>query len=193
MPTETVFSEYEVRKMGLNFPDAKGGEPKSFVCECIGSSEEELDVKTVTKNCRGVPAKERTRGTGAGTLKVSLHCPYELFHALYGMTSEGLKDGVWSYGQKCLHPVVCVTQMVFDEDDNVKYKAYPKCTVKSGMARKTENGADEVAEIEIEISVMPDSDGQGMYEALESELTDDGLKAEWLEKFTSELAKKVTA
>ncbi len=193
MPTETVFSEYEIRKMGLNFPAADNAEATSFVCECIGSSEEEMDVKTVTKNCRGVPAKERTKGTGAGTVKVSMHCPYELYHRLYGMTNDGLKDGIWSYGQKCLHPVLCVTQMVLDEDGNVKYKAYPKCTVKSGMARKTENGADEVAEIELEISVRPDSDGQGMYEALESQLTDDELKSEWLEKFTSDLAKKVAA
>ena len=32
-----------------------------------------------------------------------------------------------------------------------------------------------------------------MYEALESQLTDDELKSEWLEKFTSDLAKKVAA
>lgn len=190
---ETVFSEYEVYRQGFIFPGTDDLETDNVVVKCIGSSEEELEVKTVQKMCRGSVSKERTKGTGNGTLKISLHCPYELFHRLYGMTTEGLADGVWAYGADCLHPVVGVTQLIQDEDGNIKYKAYPNCTVKSGMARKTENGADEVAEIELEISIMPDDNDRGMYEALESELTDKTVAEQWMTAFTPELVKKKTA
>lgn len=191
---ETVFSEYEVYRMGVIFGSVTdGAEPENYQVPCIGSSEEELEVRTVTKKCRGTVSKERTQGTGAGTLKVSLHCPVELFRRLYGMTTEGLADGVWAYGKNCLHPVVCITQHVKDEDGNIKYKAYPKATIKSGMARKTENGADEVAEIELEISIMPDDTDNGMYESLKDDLTDEGIIEKWMTAFTPDLVKKKTA
>lgn len=191
--SETVFSEYEVYRQGFIFPaTTEGGDPDSVVVKCIGTSEEALDVKTVTKKCRGVPAKERTRGTGSGSLKLSLHCPLALFRRLFGMKTEGLADGVWAYGANCLHPEFATTQLVEDEDGNVKYKAYPRCSIKSGMARKVENGADEVAEIELEISISPDANDEGVYEALKSELTDESIEEKWMTAFTPELVKKAT-
>ena len=71
-----------------------------------------------------------------------------------------------------------------------KFKAYPNCIMQSGVARSIENGAEEVAEIEMEVSVMPDEEGFGLYEALESELTDETAKTTWMTAFTPELVKK---
>ena len=51
--TEKVFSEAEVRKLGIKI----AGAAKADVNECVGSAEEELEVKTVTKKCRGVCRK----------------------------------------------------------------------------------------------------------------------------------------
>lgn len=191
MSKSTVFSEYEVDRIGVNFPEDTGFD--SYSVPCVGSADEEMEVKTTSKKCRGVVAKEVTRPTGAGTLKLSLHCPIELYRRIFNMQSDGLADGVYRYGQDCIHPRFTVTEHVTDEDGNVKYKAYPVVTVKSGIARKVENGADEVAEIELELSIMPDEHNNGLYEALDSDLTDEDIKAKWMDSFTPELVKKAVA
>jgi len=54
-------------------------------------------------------------------------------------------------------------------------------------------GAEEVAELELEIGVMPDSYGNGMYEAVVSELTDASLKNTWMTAFTPELVQVASA
>ncbi len=180
----TVFSEYEVRHMNVIMPDTSVGSIK-----CIGQVEEEAEVRVVTKKCRGVVAKSRTRGTGSGTLKLTGHIPHELYIKLHNMDSEAnLKEGVSAYGKNSIHPVVCITADVFDEDDVEKFKAYPVCTVSTGPARTVENGAEEVAEVEMEIAFSPDDYGDGIYEALADEL-DPTLKSQWMEGFTPALVR----
>lgn len=183
--TEKVFSEAEVRKIGIKIGEAA----KADINECVGTWEEELEVKTVVKKCRGVVSKSRTKGTGNGTIKASMHMAQDLFAEMYGMKQEGLKDGVIAYGTKSLHPVFCVTALVLDEDDNEKLKAYPNCTIQTALTRKVENGAEEIAEIELELAITPDEEGNGMYEAVVTDLTDEDLKTKWLESFTPELVK----
>lgn len=187
--TEKVFSEAEVRKIGIKIGEAA----KADINECVGTWEEELEVKTVVKKCRGVVSKSRTKGTGNGTIKASMHMAQDLFAEMYGMKQEGLKDGVIAYGTKSLHPVFCVTALVLDEDDNEKLKAYPNCTIQTALTRKVENGAEEIAEIELELAITPDEEGNGMYEAIVTDLTDEDLKTKWLESFTPELVKLETA
>lgn len=62
--TKGVFSEFEVKEQWIK---VKGEESYSTM-SCVGSSEEELEVKVITKKCRGVKAKEKVKGTGSGTL-----------------------------------------------------------------------------------------------------------------------------
>lgn len=181
--TENVFSEVEARKLGIKIEGAQ----KADVNECVGSIEEELEVKTVTKKCRGVVTKSRTKGTGRGTLKVTAHVQQDIFASMYGMEQKGLKEGVIAYGMNSLHPVACITVEVLDEDDNKKYKAYPNCTIQSALSRKIEAGTEEISEIEMEIAVMPDEFGNGLYEAVESDLKDETVKTKWLEEFEPKL------
>lgn len=186
--TNTVFSEYEARELGF-----KVGSEEAILVPCVGTVEEELEVKVISKKCRGVVKKKRPRGTGNGTIKITAHFPYELVNKLYAMNIEGLKDGVVAYGQKSLHPEFTLTMDVFDEDDNEKLKAYPCSIIESNLVRKIENGAEEVAEMDLEVSVMPDDDGQGMYECLVDDLTDQAVKTSWMSSFTSDLVKVETA
>lgn len=185
----SVFSEYELREMAVKFKSEE-----SYVnADCVGSCEEEMETKVVSKSCRGVVVKETVKGTGKGTLKLSMHMPYEIFKKAYGMELNTLKEGVIAYGQNSRHEAFSITQHVFDEDGNEKFKAYPNAIIKTGIARKIENGAEEVAEVELEVSVMPDEDGNGMYEALASELEDETVKTTWMNAFTPELVKVVSA
>lgn len=182
----SVFSEYELREMGFKFKNDEAYQSAN----CVGSCEESLESKTITKKCRGVVAKITVRGTGNGTLNVSMHMPYEIYEKAYGMKLDSLIEGVTAYGQNSMHEAFSVVQHVFDEDCNEKFKAYPNCIIQTGVSRKIENGAEEVAEVEMEIAVMPDEHGNGMYEALASALQDETVKTTWMSAFTPALVQK---
>ena len=174
-------SEYELKEIGIKF---KGTETYEKV-ECVGSCEEEMESRTVTKKCRGIVKKTKTKGTGKGNLKISAHIPYAIYTEAYGMELDDLKEGIRAYGQNSVHKEFAMTQLVEDEDGNAKYKAYPNCVIQSGIVRKIENGAEEVAELELDVSVMPDDYGNGMYEAPASEST---AITNWMTAFTPEMA-----
>ena len=183
----TVFSEFELKSMGFKFKDGSAYQS----ADCVGTSEEEMNTKVITKKCRGVNVKTVVKGDGTGTLKVSMHMPNDIYLQAYGMNLNTLIEGVKAYGQNSRHEAFSVVQLVEDEDGNVKYKAYPNCIIQTGVARKIENGAEEVAEIELEISVMPDEFGNGMYEAL-AEGLDETVAGKWMTDFASEMV-QVTA
>lgn len=181
-----VFSEYEVRQVGFKFE----GEEDFTVADCIGSCEETMNTRVITKKCRGVVKKKVVKADGTGVVKYSMHIPWDIYVNLFGMEDETVKEGIKTYGINTTHKKFCMTVQVFDEDDNEKLKAYPVCVVETGKATKTENGAEEVAEMELEVAISPDDFGNGLYEALVSELTDTTLKSNWMTKFTPELAQK---
>lgn len=182
----SIFSNYEVRKIGIKL-NTTGSTQK--VAECVASMEDECETRTVTKKCRGVTAKTRTFGTGAGTITISMHIPTELRADIFALTRSDLKDGVMGYGTPNAHPEFCMTADVFDEDGVEKLVAYPKCVMQTGPNFSVENGADEIEEDELEISFMPDDKGYGKYLAL-AEGLDETVKASWFTNFTTELVTK---
>ena len=181
--TNGVFSDFELDQMGLKFTDAEAYKNVN----CVGSVEEEMESKTVTKSCRGVVVKTISKGTGSGTLKVTAHVPWAVYTEAYGMDLDTLLDGVKAYGRNSRHKAFSIVMHITDEDGVEKLKAYPNCVMSTGVTRKIENGAEEVAELELEISVMPDEYGNGVYEAVVSELTDENVKETWMTAFTSDL------
>lgn len=187
--TNGVFSEYELREMGVKF---KSGE-NYIAANCVGSCEEELNVKIITKMCRGVVFKKTVKGAGDGKLTISMHLPWEIFTQAYGMNLETLVEGVKAYGEFSRHESFSITQHVFDEDNEEKFKAYPNCIIETGVARKIENGAEEVAEVELEVSLQPDEYGNCVYEALASELQDETLKTNWMTKFEPSMVQVASA
>ena len=155
----SVFSEFEVKRLGFRF-----GSGETRLVPCIGSIEEEMTVRKVTKKCRGVVKKRRNIGTGEGTVKISAHIPYDIFVEAWGMDLSTTKTDVFAYGQDSRHGEFVLTADVFDEDGNEMVRAYPVCMASAGPARKTTNGEEEVAEVEFEIEVSPDDYGNGVYE-----------------------------
>lgn len=186
--TYQEFSEFEL----VDFAVKIGEDTKHAVCGAVGSCEESLDTKTVSKKYKGIEAKTRTRGTGTGELKISMHMNYDTYCNAFGMNHEILKEGIRAYGQESVHPVMSVTEKVIDEDGTVKFKAYPNCILKEGISRKIENGGEDVAEIDLTLSIMPDEYGFGMYEALADKL-DEETAAAWMETFTPQLARVQSA
>lgn len=182
----TVFSEYELRELAIKMND--DGEGDFVHADCVGSWEVEAETLQVTKNCRGKVAKRRTMGTGSGTVTYSGHIPNGLIVKMFNMDSDRLQTGVAGYGQDSRHREFTAVGKVLDEDGNVKYIAYPKM-VANTFTGTIENGSEEVAEREIELSFMPDDNGFGYYEATEADLGTDeaGLKTKWMTAWTPEL------
>lgn len=178
------FSEFEIKESMVKFD----GETAAEKIGCVGKLGETLNAKTVTKKCEGVVVKSRTKGDGTGELAFTLHMRESVFAKMFGMVSEGLKAGVRAYGQSSRHKEFCFTCKALDEDGNVKFKAYPRCCVTTGINRSTENGAEEVAEIEVTAAIMPDEQGNGMYEAFADDL-DTTAATGWLNNFTYDLVK----
>lgn len=182
----TVFSEFEARSMRFIF-----GSGDKYDVKCVGKVECEAAIRNIIKKCRGSVAKKRTRPTGEGTLKVTAHIPYELYVRLHDMERDGLAEGVYAYGQDSIHPEVVVTADIFDEDDNEKLKAWPRCVISTGANQSIENGGDEVQEVELEIGYMPDEYNEGFYEALVDKVSEE-IKSQWLDAFTPSLVRKTT-
>ncbi|MGI6500302.1 MAG: hypothetical protein ACOX1S_05330 [Anaerostipes sp.] len=184
-----VFSEFEVKKIGIKFE----GETAFESADCVGSMEDTATVKTVSKKCRGVETKTRSRGTGAGEIALSIHMPYDMYVKMFGMEDDSLKDGVVAYGEDSLHPVFSITELVEDEDGNEKLKAYPNCTMKEAPKVSVKNGDEEVAEIECTISYSPDHYGKGMYEVVTADAKDQDMISKWMDAFTTELVRITSA
>lgn len=189
MNYEKTYSDFEVKDSSMRFED----EETATKMGCVGSMEEAMNSKTISKKCEGVVVKTVTRGDGTGELSVSLHMRYDLYLKSFGMLSDGLIDGVYAYGRNSQHKPFCLTARVLDEDGVEKLKAYPNCTISSGKAMKVTNGEEEVAEGEITIAINPDEYGNGVYEALTSLITDETVKSDWLNEFTPELVQKIKA
>ena len=187
--TNGVFSEFELEEMGIKFASSE----EYQAANCVGSSEEEMNVKVVSKKCRGAVVKKVPKGDGTGALKISMHMPYEIYKKAYGMELDTLVDGVSAYCRNSRHESFAITQHVYDEDGAEMFKAYPNCIIEKGKTSKIENGTEEVAEIELEVSVMPDEYGNGVYSALAEELTDETIKNTWMTAFTPNMVQVAEA
>ena len=178
----TQYSEFELKQQAFKFK----GENTYTSMKCVGSSTENLDAREITKSCRGVVVKRKIKGAGTGTLDQTLHIPVAIWDKFYNMAQAGLIEGVKAYGQKSVHAEFSLVQEVEDEDGNVKYKAYPRGILTAGPNRAITNGATEVAEVSISIALMPDEEGNCMYEAFADEL-DNTTKAAWMTSWTPEM------
>ena len=69
------------------------------------------------------------------------------------------------------------------------FLGYPRVKVEEINTLSIENGAEEVAEVEMKLSYMPDDYNKGEYQALADELTGSVLTpSTWMTDFSSEAA-----
>lgn len=185
MTSAEVYSYFECDQLAIKV----AGDNDYTRDDCVGSIEVERETKTVTKRCRGVVKKKKTKPTGNGTITLKLHIKLGLHRKLTAMTNEGLQPGVYAWDNTVSMPEASITARVKDEDDNVMFLAYPRTKVEELNTLSIENGAEEVAEVEIKLSYMPDDFNKGEYQALEDELTGNVLTPEnWMTTFSSQTA-----
>ncbi|MCI8957341.1 MAG: hypothetical protein HFG29_10315 [Eubacterium sp.] len=178
-----VYSPFEIHNCAIKFEK----DEKADRIGCMGSIEENADMKVVTKKCEGIEETVSSRPTGTGELKMTLHIRWEHYVRIFGMKFEELKPGVYAYGKNSRHEEFCLTGEVSNEYDQKMLKAYPRVMVTDGKAMKVTNGEEEVAEMELTAKFMPDEHGMGTYEAMLEEVQEsETLQQEWNENFNAE-------
>ena len=180
-----AYSPYEVDQLAIKV----AGEEAYTRDDCVGTLTVERETRTVTKSCRGVVKKRKTKVTGNGTIDLNLHCKLSLYRKLHAMTNEDLQPGVYAFDNTIPMPEASLTARVKDEDDNILFLGYPRVKIEEVSALEITNGGDEVAEIALKLSYMPDDYDKGEYQALAGELTGEVLTPEtWMTTFSSEAA-----
>lgn len=155
---------------------------------CIGSIEGETEITTKQLKCGAIILKENSKATKS-TLTVTLaDVPVQVARDYFGYSNEGLKDGVYSYGTNSKgKEFIFTAEEVDDFEETTKLIAFPKCVSATGYKISVDNSSDEVANIEFEITALPDAHGQIVYEAFVAEVTDETIKNQWHTAFTREL------
>lgn len=177
-----VYSYFECDQLAIKV----SGDTAYTRDDCVGTLTVERETKTVTKSCRGVVKKRKTKPTGNGTVTVKLHIKLALYRKIHAMTNAGLQPGVYAFDNTAAMPEFALVARVKDEDDNVMFLGFPRCKIEEINSLEIENGAEDVAEVEMKISYMPDDYNKGEYQGLSIELTGNVLNAStWMTDFSS--------
>lgn len=154
---------------------------------CVGQLESETEIIEIVKRCAGVEVKKVSKPQKAN-VTVSAHIPIDVFRNFFGLTNTGLKPGIYSYGTKSKGQNFVFTADVVDEFEEItKLIAFSNCSSATGLKFTIENGAEEVALLELEYTALPDDRQEIYYEALVPELDDDEVAKDWHKDFTPEL------
>ncbi|MBJ8026574.1 phage tail protein [Bacillus cereus group sp. N21] len=191
---KTIIEEFDpmtFTNVGIQFIEG-GVQQTGTKFGCVGTIEGETEMLEVVKKCEGLEVKKISRPSKIN-LTLSGHLRVDVLRKIFGLKTDGLKPGVWSYGSKSKGKPFILTADVVDEfEDLQKLVAFSNCASTTGFKFKVENGADEVAETELEFTAMKDDNNEFYYEALVEELEDQTVKDQWHTKFTAELVKAGT-
>ncbi|MBU5293125.1 phage tail protein [Anaerosalibacter bizertensis] len=188
MPEQIItdFSPVSIKNASVQF--IKGGvreEGKKF--GCMGTLEAETEVAEKVKNCEG--ATQTITIPKFMTVTIGAHIKRDVLRDIFGMRTEGLKPGIYSYGINSKGKRFTFTADVIDEFEDIKQLiAFSNCSNMTGMTVNIDNDADEVAYTELEFQANADEEGEFYYEAFIDEL-DEETVSKWHKTFSPELVK----
>ena len=188
------FAPHKITNASAQFFGTDGTQEPGTPFTCIGTVEGETVLKELVKMCEGVEVDKKVKAE-KHELTVSAHVPVSIMRKIFGFSNENLKQGVYSYGTKSKGQRFVFTADVIDEFEEVtKLIAFPNCRTNSGFTFTIENGADEVAEMEVSLAAYPDTQGELYYEAIVAELAVDSTVPDtWHTTFDRTLVEEVPA
>lgn len=194
--TLQVFDECKITETHVKSYDRSTGTlstEKATKLGCTGKLEISSEYKTIVKNCEGVEqksVKKITKLTGT----ISVHMPLAIARTVFGLSNEGLKDGVYGISDTTNTPDMCLTTKAIDLfTDEEKYICLPKIAFTTGFAKSIDNTSEEVAEVELEFNAYKDENNEFYYEACASEVDKTSIGDKWLEEFTPSMVKAASA
>lgn len=160
--TIDVFDAVTIKNASVLFKGESVTEPFG----CVGKLDAESEVKEIKKVCGGVTQKKKSKPSQLN-VKISGHMKLSVLREIFGIKNDGLIDNVYSYGIDSSGKDFVFVAEEFDDFEEVsRLIAFPKCSSASGFVKSVENGAEELAETEIEITALPDEFGKLYYEAI---------------------------
>lgn len=180
------FDATSITTVGFKFK----GDEQAIQTDCNGSIAVETETTTISKKCGATTVKEVTKPIKM-TVTLTAHVPVEIFRRFYGLKHDAtLKEGIYSYGGLSQgEQFSLMAELVDDFEETSKLLAFLNATSQTALTFTIENGADEVAALELAITANKDDLGYWYHEALEDELTD-LTKETWLTALTAENMKK---
>lgn len=184
--TITEFDSVSIKNASIQFKKNGKQEPGTKF-GCLGNLDTETEVIEITKKCEGIEVKKKSKAVKI-KVTVAAHIPVQVARDYFGLSTSGLKPGVWAYGSMSKGYDFVFTADIIDEfEDIVKLIAFSNCTNATGLKFAIENGADEVALMELEFAALADNLNNIYYEALVAELEDSSVAEKWHTQFTTEL------
>lgn len=174
--TVDVFDAVEIKNASVLFKGSSVTDPFG----CVGKLDAETEIKSIEKKCGGVTEKKKSKPTKL-TVKISGHMKLKVIRDIFGISNDGLVTDVYAYGIESLGKDFA---FVAEENDifegNKRLIAFPNCSAATGFVKSVENGAEELAEFELEITALPDQYGKFYYEGINLTGT---VAQTWLTKF----------
>ncbi|MED3799814.1 phage tail protein [Lysinibacillus capsici] len=193
MPTTIEeFDTVRITEFAVKFKDEEKAQPFG----CVGTIEGESEIVAIIKRCEGVEKKRKPK-VSKMTITISAHVRLAAQRRIFGISADGLKPGVYKYGADSIGDTFVLTAVGIDEfEDEEKLIAFSNCSANTGLTLSIENGAEEVAEIELEFTALVDDKRGIYYETYISELADEGKEefiTNWKTNFTPELVLAIPA
>lgn len=177
------FEDYKIIEGTIQFEDEV-----AIGFGCIGTLSGNANTEEVVKKCEGKIVKKIKRITDL-TVNLNGHAKIPASRKIMGLSNEGLKTGVYAYGEDIVSKPFKFTAKVLDMENNVKYVAFPNLTDVKGLFFNINNEVTEIEMKDFEFSALSDNNKKFYYEAYDSELEDTSVKEAWLTNFTPELVK----
>lgn len=179
------FEDYKIRQATITIDDKAA---VSF--GCVGTLDGTSETETVEKKCEGAVVKTKKKVKQVNVTMTG-HATSIVQRDIMGMTNEGLKEGIYGYGDNIKPKKIVLTAIVEDMDGNIKYIAFPNMDDVKGFNIKINNDTTEIEMKDFEFAALKDENGFFYYDAFEKDIKDEDVKSKWLNAFTPELVKSV--
>ncbi|MDT2743943.1 phage tail protein [Enterococcus asini] len=184
-----TFDNVSIKKVAFNFKGAEAG----LSTDCNGQLAGETEMQTIVKKCGSTEVKSKSKPI-AMTVTITAHIPVEVYRRFYGVAQdERIKPGIYSYGPDSIGEDFALSAEIVDDfEENEKLLGFLNCTSNTGLTFTIENGADEVAALEMETKVMVDEFNKFYHEAIVAELEED-LTDQWMSNLSADVIKASTS
>lgn len=184
-----TFYPTDITNVALKFKN----EASAISFGCTGVLSGETEMRTVSATCGGVTLKEKSKPVRM-TGTISGHVKMAVYRQFFGLSNDGLKPGVYSYGLDSMGKEFTMSADVVDDfDDVTKILAFPKAASSTGLTFTIDKSNDEVALLELSFTAMPDDFAKFYYEGFVTEFDDPELADQWRQNFSYDLVKETTA
>lgn len=187
------FDSVSIANASLQFFEG-GTQQPGLKFGCLGTIEGETELKEIIKVCAGMEKGKVTKPIKMN-LTLTGHVKVAVIRKIFGLSNDGLKPGIYRYSQNTKGKKFVLTADIIDEfQDITKLIAFPNCVSATGLKITVEAGADEVAQLEIEVTAYPDAvsvNGDFYYDAFVQELDDPSIATTWHQTFDYTLVEAV--